>query len=215
MWRSAGSFDPTAARVRRSLDGSAAPAPDGGAAPVRLASAAWVFAALGLLADGASAQTFLTQEEALRLAFPPPAAVERETAFLDAEGLALARRLAGDAELESGIVTYYVGRNGEQVLGYAYFDVHRVRTLPEVLMVVVTPAGAVDRVEVLKFSEPREYLAPERWLAQFEGRPLGPKLSTKGGIVNITGGTLTSRAVTRAVRRVLALHAVIRGETGP
>lgn len=163
--------------------------------------------------DAAAAQTFLTQEEALALAFPPPAAVERKTAFLDEAGLAHARELAGEAEVKSGIVTYYVGRRGGRTLGYAYFDAHRVRTLPEVLMIVVTPSGTVERIEVLRFSEPREYLAPERWLDQFEGRPLGDELSTRRGIVNITGATLTARAVTRAVRRVLALHATIHERT--
>lgn len=174
---------------------------------------ALVVPALAVLCPAsARAQTFLTQEEALELAFPPPATVERRTAFLDEAELAVARR-AGDTEIPSGIVTYYVGRRGERTLGYAYFDAHRVRTLPEVLMIVVTPSGSVERVEVLKFAEPREYLAPERWLALFEGRALGDGLSNRG-VVGITGATLTSRAVTRAVRRVLALHGAIHGEAG-
>lgn len=183
----------------------------------------WWTAGAALLSLGAGAllparaggQAFLTQEEALALAFPPPASIERRTAFLDEASLARARRLAGETKMESGIVTYYVGRSGNRTVGYAYFDAHRVRTLPEVLMVVVTPEETVERVEVLKFSEPREYVAPERWLDQFEGRELDDRLSTRGGIVNITGATLTSRAVTRAVRRVLALHRAIHGGSAP
>lgn len=164
---------------------------------------------------GSDAQTFLTQEEALALAFPAPATVERRTAFLDEEELAQAQAAAGEAEVRSGIVTYYVGRSEDRTLGYAYFDAHRVRTLDEVLMIVVDPEGTVERIEVLRFAEPREYLPPERWLERFEGRSLDDRLSTKGEIVNLTGATLTSRAVTRAVRRVLALHAVIHAERSP
>lgn len=161
------------------------------------------------------AQTLLTQQEALALAFPEPARIERRTAFLEEEELARAREAAEGAEVESRIVTYYVGSLEGRVLGYAYFDAHRVRTLDEVVMVVVTPSGTIDRIEVLRFAEPREYLAPDRWLEQFEGRGLGDRLSTKGEIVNITGATLTARAIARAARRTLALHGVIHGDPAP
>ncbi len=57
---------------------------------------------------GAPAQ--LTQDQALRLAFPPPATIERRTAFLTEEQLARAKALAGpDVEVTSRVVTYYVG----------------------------------------------------------------------------------------------------------
>lgn len=161
------------------------------------------------------AQTLLTQQEALALAFPEPARIDRRTAFLDEGELARAREAAEGAEVETRIVTYYLGSLEGRILGYAYFDAHRVRTLDEVVMVVVTPAGTIDRIEVLRFSEPREYLAPERWLEQFEGRGLDDRLSTKGEIVNLTGATLTARAISRAARRVLALHTVIHGEPTP
>lgn len=157
------------------------------------------------------AQTFLTQEEALRLAFPEPATVERRTAFLSDDDRRAARELAGSGiELAQSVVTYYVGWAGDSLLGVAYFDAHRVRTLPEVLMIVVTPEARIERIEVLKFTEPPEYVPPGGWLERFEGRGLDAELSLKGEIVNITGATLTSRAVTEAARRVLALHRVIR-----
>lgn len=159
---------------------------------------------------GGAAQEVLTQEEALRMAFPPPAEVQRRTAFLEEPGMERAEELAAPAvKVEEPIVTYYVGREDGRPLGVAYFDAHRVRTLPEVLMVVVTPGGEVARVEVLKFNEPQEYRPPEGWLEEFEGKDLSRRISTSGSIINITGATLTSRAVSRAVRKVLALHRVI------
>jgi hypothetical protein len=155
------------------------------------------------------AQVLLTQEEALRLAFPAPAAVERRTAYLDDGQIAMVKRLAGD-EPPSTIITYYAARTLEGPLGVAYFDVHRVRTLSEVLMVVVDPDGRVSRVEVLRFAEPREYLAPDGWLEQFEDRALKNDLEKKKAVAGITGATLTARAVTDAVRRTLALHEALR-----
>ncbi|MFO7894309.1 MAG: FMN-binding protein [Longimicrobiales bacterium] len=170
-------------------------------------------AAVAAIAAPAPAQTLLTQEEALELAFPAPVAVERRTAYLSDAELERARTLAGEGvEIETGVVSYYVGLRDGEPMGAAYFDAHRVRTKNEVAMVVVGPdaAGArVRRVDVLKFTEPPEYQAPEGWIEQLEGRKLDDELSTRRGIRNLTGATLTARALTEATRRVLALHAVI------
>lgn len=170
-----------------------------------------VAGAAGLVGPSAArAQEVVTQEEALRMAFPDADEVERRTAFLGDSAMARAEELAAPAvEVEEPVVTHYVARQGGTPLGVAYFDSHEVRTLPEVLMVVVTPEGELARVEVLRFDEPREYRPPEKWLEEFRGKDLSSRISTSGSVVNITGATLTSRAVTRAVRRVLALHRVI------
>ena len=83
-------------------------------------------------------------------------------------------------------------------------------------MVVVSPEARVERVDVLKFLEPPEYRAPDGWIDQLEGRPLDDELSLRGAVRNLTGATLTARALTRAARRVLALHGVIGPlERGP
>jgi len=162
------------------------------------------------LASSGAAQTLLTQEEALGLAFPAPLTVERRTAFLTEAQEAEVDRLAGTG-IRSSVVTFYVGLGPDGApRGVAWFDVHRVRTLPEVLMIVAGVDGRVRRVEVLKFAEPPEYIASDRWLEQFHGKSLDADLAVRRGIVNLTGATLTSRAVTDAVRRALALQAVIR-----
>lgn len=182
---------------------------------LRVAGRALLLAALGALTgasvgtSGASAQVFMTQQEALELAFPG-AEVVRRTAFLSEAQRDRARSLAGeDVQVEQRVVNYYVATRECRPVGVAYFDAHRVRTLEEVVMVVVTPDERVERIEVLRFSEPPEYRAPEGWLDQLDGKALSGELSLKGGIVNMTGATLTSRAVVGAARRVLALHRVI------
>lgn len=173
--------------------------------------AAPLLAAALLVAQDAAAQGGLTQQEALRLAFPEPAVVERRTAFLSAAQVAQVRALVGEeaGDLPS-VVTYYLARRAGRVIGVAYFDSHRVRTLPEVLMFVVGPEGTIQRAEVVQFSEPPEYRPMPAWLAQLLGRPLTPEFSLKGDLRTMTGATLTSRAAVRAARRILALHAVIQ-----
>jgi Na+-translocating ferredoxin:NAD+ oxidoreductase RnfG subunit len=107
------------------------------------------------------------------------------------------------------VITYYVARRDSAPVGAAFFDSHRVRTDQEVVMVVIGSGGNVARVEVLRFEEPPEYRAPPRWLEQFRGTLLNDELAVRRGLANLTGASLTSRAIVRSVRRVLALSQII------
>ncbi len=171
-----------------------------------LAAAAWL---IGVTPVALRAQ--LSMREALQSAFPAPAVLERRTAFLRPEDLAAIQAAAGsDVVVSQRVITYYVARRDGAPVGVAYFDSHRVRTLNEVLMIVVQPDDRIRAIEVLRFAEPPDYHPREPWLEQFEGRVLDADLSLQSGIANMTGATLTSHAITRAARRVLALHGRIR-----
>ena len=165
-------------------------------------------ATLAAAAEPVRAQR-LTQDQALGLAFPG-AEIERRTVFLEPAQTARVAALAGrGVEVRASVVSYYVATRGGAPVGVAYFDAHRVRTLDEVLMIVVTPDARIARVETVSFREPPEYEAPAGWLRLFDDRELDDDLAQRRGIANITGATLTARAATWAVRRVLALHQVI------
>ena len=71
-------------------------------------------------------------------------------------------------------------------------------------MVVVDPSGQVRSVEMLAFYEPEDYLPPQKWLGLFQNKPLNDEMWVKRGIRNVTGATLTTQAITEAVRRSLA-----------
>jgi FMN-binding domain len=169
-----------------------------------------LFIFLTLLSSHSSlARSFLTQEEALRLAFPNGAVVTRKTAFLsDADRAEIARRSGGARP--TGLVAYYVAKVDGKDAGTAYFDTHIVRTEPETLLVLVDPKGAIARIEVLSFSEPEEYLPRGTWYGQFPGRTLNDELSEKKGIRPVTGATITVRVTVEAARRVLALDAFLK-----
>jgi len=157
----------------------------------------------------ASAKVFLTQDEALALAFPAGVAVERRTAFLTPVQQQEIKKLAGGDRLPGALVTYYVGRRDGREVGTAYFETHVVRTQPETLMVLVDPAGSIARIEVLSFAEPEEYLPRPHWYSQFPGRKLDGELALSRGIRPVSGATLTARATLEAARRVLAIHQVL------
>jgi Na+-translocating ferredoxin:NAD+ oxidoreductase RnfG subunit len=156
---------------------------------------------------GVSAEVFHSKESALRLAFPDADVVEKKNVFLSGEKLKRAGELAG-VKLPSRMVTMYVGRKEESVVGYAFIDTHKVRSLPETILVVLDPDGQTRGVYMLAFHEPPEYAPTARWLGQFEGRPLDSDLSLRGEVDGITGATLTANAITATVRSVLAVFQV-------
>ena len=165
-------------------------------------------AALGMtlfLAGAAQARVLMTQEQALATAFPAGVKVERQKFFLTPQQLADARRESG-VDFNDQLIIRYAGSNG----AFAYFDSHRVRTLPETVMVVVGADGKVDRVEILSFDEPTDYFPKRRWIDQLLGRKLDPELSLNRAIRPISGASLTGRAIVNATRKVLALHKVLR-----
>jgi len=167
-----------------------------------------VFGSVGLTPTAARAKVFYSKQEALALAFPDAERVETRTFFLTEEQVQQVATLA-TAPIDSKLVTFYVGHKDGQPLGYALIDTNVVRTLPETFLIVLSPAGVVQKLFVLAFYEPEEYLPPERWLRQFEQKTLSPDLQLRRDIHGIAGSTLSARAVTSGVRRALALFQVL------
>lgn len=164
--------------------------------------------ALVLVAGDAAATVFYAREEIASLAFPEADRVEAKDYFLtESQRGQIESRARSD--LDSDLVTVYVGSRDGEVLGYAYLDTHTVRTLPETFLIVLEPDGSVASTHVMAFYEPLEYLPAERWLSQLDGRRLTDDLLVGRAIAGITGSTLSSHAVVRGIRRALALHEIL------
>jgi len=167
-----------------------------------------ILASVRLTHQTAEAKAFYSKTEALALAFPDADTVENRTFLLTEEQVQRVTTLAA-TPVESKLVTFYTGQKSTEVLGYALIDTHIVRTLPETFLIVLSPNGGVRKLHVLAFYEPQEYLPSERWLRQFEQKPLTPDLRLQRDIHGIAGATLSARAVTSSVRRALALFQVL------
>ncbi len=114
--------------------------------------------------------------------------------------------------LSTRLISIYVAKRGDEVVGYGYVDIHRVRTHNESVLFVISPEGKILGVEVLSFNEPLEYMADEEWLEIFKGKSIDKdQLRLGRDIPNITGATLTARAIARASRRALAIWKVLFG----
>ncbi|MGH8584579.1 MAG: FMN-binding protein [Gammaproteobacteria bacterium] len=170
-------------------------------------------AALLVAAQPIDATVYYSKQEALALAFGKGAEVETLALFLTPEQVRAAEKLAR-AKLDSKLYTFFVGKRGGVLIGYATIETHTVRTQPETLLVVLTPEGKLARVHVLAFHEPPEYQAADRWLARLAELPID-ELEANKGIDGITGATLTTGAALAGVRKVLAVYRVGIAKEGP
>ena len=164
--------------------------------------------ALLLGAEAASAKVFYSRNEALELAFPQADRIENETVILEESQVEQVQQLAR-SPLETKLVRIYTGYREDEVIGYAFIDVHNVRTHPEAFLVVLDPSGSVRTLRVLAFHEPLEYMPTSRWYAQFEDKSLAQTLRVGRDIHGIVGATLSAQATAKGVRRALALYEVV------
>lgn len=137
--------------------------------------------------------------------------IEVRNITLTREQMEEVQRISG-VKLESRIASWYIVKKGGQTIAYGYADIHRVRTHPEVVLYTITPDGRLDVVEVLAFYEPLEYMPEDQWLRLFAGKQLSKDpIRLRRDIPNITGATLTARAITDNARKVLAMWQILFG----
>lgn len=174
----------------------------------------FIWGGIALLATVPSARTraevLMTEKAAVERAFPGSVA-ERRTLYLTPEQIRSVEQ-AARSRLPSAVVTAYVARKEGVVTGRGVLDTHNVRTMPESVLTAVEPDGRLRMALVLRFAEPTDYLPREGWLATLEGRGLDDELWPGRGVRRVTGATLTVQALTEAVRRSLALDAVLLRE---
>lgn len=153
------------------------------------------------------AKIFYSKEEAMILAFGDKAQIETLSLFPDEQQTQKIQEMA-KVKLDSGMFTFYVGKENGKMTGYAAIETTTVRTKPETLMIVLTPEGKVNSVHTLAFHEPPEYQPPESWFAQLVNKPLD-ELDFSKGVQGISGATLSTRANVNSVRKVLAVFQVM------
>jgi len=155
----------------------------------------------------ARAEVILTEEAALKRAFPGTAPLRR-TLYLTAAQVAAVQK-AARSKLPSPVITVFEARSGDAVTGRGVLDTHVVRTMPETVLTVTEPDGRLRMALVLQFGEPPDYLPRAAWLSTLAGKPLDDDLWPGHGVRRVTGSTLTVQALTEAVRRALAIEALV------
>jgi Na+-translocating ferredoxin:NAD+ oxidoreductase RnfG subunit len=158
----------------------------------------------------ADAKVYKTQKQVLAEVFP--GGFQRQTVFLNEDQVRAIEKRAR-AKVESKIITYYVGRSDDQTpAGTIFFDTHTVRSMPETILVWLQPDSRIRSVEILAFYEPEDYKVRSGWLKRLDGKGGEAELVVGRDLDQVTGATLTVRALAQATRRILAIHAIVLGE---
>ena len=153
------------------------------------------------------AEIFYSKSEAMELAFGKGMQVEQLSLFPD-ENEAAKIQQDSKVKLDSGLFTFYIGKDKDKILGYAAIETSTVRTKPETLMIVLTPDGELSKVYTLAFHEPPEYQTPDRWYEQLYKRPLA-EIDFNKGVDGISGATLSTRSALNSIRKVMAIYQVM------
>ncbi|MDF1799649.1 MAG: FAD:protein FMN transferase [Planctomycetota bacterium] len=153
------------------------------------------------LASPASASDYLSEAEALASFFPGATSIERELALVDdPEGV----------ELRGGRTPRHlfrhVARKGDELLGYAVVDEVLGKARPITYMLAVDASGAVLGIEVLVYRESHGHeISRAAFRRQFEGKRSTDKLKLDKDIRNISGATISCRAITDGVADLLTV----------
>jgi Na+-translocating ferredoxin:NAD+ oxidoreductase RnfG subunit len=102
--------------------------------------------------------------------------------------------------------TIFVATTGERVDGYAIFDEELGQHLPISFAVKISPAGVVQRQEIVAYREARgDEVRDEHFKQQFIGKTARDRLTAGDDIAVVSGATISSRAMAVGVRRALVL----------
>jgi hypothetical protein len=150
-------------------------------------------------------EVYLTAEEALKLAFPGSDRREEERVKLTPEQKGRVERRLG-WRLERDTYTIHKGFSGGKLDGYAVITEEIGKYKPITFMVKAGPDFRVERVDVLVYREPRGgEVRKARFLRQFRGKSAGSPLRINRDVLNITGATLSVRAMSAGVKRALCV----------
>lgn len=153
-----------------------------------------------------SVHKYLTRREALREVFPRAAQYARDTLRLGSAKMQAARK-ALHRELSGSTfpVTLCYDAGGAFV-GYAVVSEEVGKYRPFTFMVGITPEFDTQKVVVMIYREDRggEIRTP-RFLYQYEGKTARDPIRIHRDITNISGATLSVRAMNAGVKKVLYL----------
>lgn len=158
------------------------------------------------------AQTFhIKPAEALKIHFKDSGSVVSEKQSLTPLQRRDVERVLG-TRVDREEWNFLIAKTGQKVDGYAIIDQEIGRMEPITFMTFLNPKGVVQSVEILAYRETQgSEVSEKRFLAQFENKGSDQPLKVGQDIRNISGATLSVRAVTLGVRRALAVWNVFYG----
>ena len=177
----------------------------------RRAAGKWALLAValvGALAVAAPARAevaYFTTRSVLSAFFPKSERVTYRTLVLDGATRArLAHRLGYSPALDR--YTVFLATTRGKIDGYAVIDEEKGLHQPITFATKLSPQGAVERVEIMVYREPRgDEVRDPRFRKQFEGRTTRDEMRVGRDIDAVSGATISSASLAVGVRRATVL----------
>ena len=174
----------------------------------------WILVA-GVLLFATGAHVYLTEGEALRIAFPEATRLEERVFQIEGELREELAQALGYAPRERTVL-FYEAKKGDALLGHLVIMNEIGKRLPITFLVSILPDGRVDQVLLLVFREPRGFEVRARaFRRQYRGKRLGDPIRRGRDIRNISGATMSVDALNRGVRRALVFYDRLLRASGP
>ena len=158
-----------------------------------------------LLPSSNSAETLLTEAEALKIVFPKAQSTETQVQTLTESQREDLQKKTGMRFPETEY-RFLIGHGKAGIDGYAVIMNEIGKHEYITFIVGVNPKGEIRDVAVMDYRETRGWEVKEqRFLRQFRGKSLADPIAVDRDIVNYTGATLSSHAVAHGVKKALAL----------
>ena len=157
------------------------------------------------MAIQASAETYLTENQAAAVLFP---GVRLEPRWIDlsADDIKKISRASGERVSEPH-VRFLMGPHQEIVMIDRVIGKHELITYA----VGLEPQGQVRGVEIMDYRETYGYqIRNKAWREQFMGKTARDPIQLEKDIKNISGATLSSAHVTNGVRRILQTYEILK-----
>lgn len=159
----------------------------------------WVLATfVFLFSSQVFAKMLVTPEQVLKEQFGSAISIEHKNFLLTRDQKKATAKLA-KSKVDSNLFSVYFARENGKIKGYAFLDHQKIRTKHGVIMICFDQGGVLQRVEIIAFFEPTQYIPNKAWLSQFAKQELNEPVMPGRNVTGLTGATLSAQAVSRSV----------------
>ncbi|EKD42277.1 MAG: hypothetical protein ACD_73C00228G0001, partial [uncultured bacterium] len=171
-----------------------------------------IFIFMTFLTNDLLAQTvYMSPTEALKTIFHTSQEIVTEKLQLNESQKAALKKTLG-YEIKKDNWTFYIAKTNNKADGFALIDNEIGKTDPITFLTAIDLSGTVKSVEVLVYRETHgSEVHQKTFLKQYESKQLKDPIRVGQDIKNITGATLSSRAISTGVKRDLAIWNLFYG----
>ncbi|NRA40256.1 MAG: FAD:protein FMN transferase [Planctomycetes bacterium] len=159
-----------------------------------------------------ASEHYLDTDEALALAFPQSGNIEVFIPTLNAQQVRLVKDAAA-SKAKGKLLAVYVAHSDGALDGISIIDKVRCRTLMMTFCASFNADGKIKRIDIMDYPEPiGNAVKGRKYLRRFNGRAHGEKLRNRKEIPNISGSSLSCRALVERMRFLLAFQSIVLQE---